>query len=505
MLGRTLTPADDRLGAARVVVLSEGFWRERFGASPDALSSTMTLDGVAHEVVGVMPAGFELPHQAGGRIWTPLSEEEKADERDSQFLQVIGRLADGAGLESATARLLAVQDGLRSLHESQVDVGARTEPLLDSIVGDVRSTLWFLLGAVALVLLIACVNIANVLSVSALRRRQELAVRSALGAPGGRLIRGLMAESLLLAGMGGLLGILLARVLFPLLLWVVPSTVPRVDTVGIDGSVLLFGIAATFVTAVLVGSLPALHAASVHPGEMIRARGRGNAGDRSGSGLRSALVVTEVSLSFALMLGAGLLGQSFYRLWSVERGFEESYLYQLAVDPDPEVWPEQEDRHAFIRLLREELEAIPGATVTAANQVPLTGSMSSTSYHIESPLGKTPKSAWSSARCWKTTSMSWRSPCWRVVDSPEPTAPRRRWWAWSTRPWPRRTGPPVRGRPARAAPARTDHGPRSSAWRGTSCIRDSTCLRSRSSTFRPGRTADTPATGSSGAPETRPP
>lgn len=384
LLGRTLLPEDDRVGAPRIAVLAYSFWRDRFDARNDVLDQTITLDGEAHAIVGVMPPDFRPLTRQGAQLWTPLPEETKLDTRDSQYLQVIGRLAPNVSQEAAAERLASFQARLAEQYpDDQGDVGSRVVGLLDSVVGDLRSTLWFLFGSVALVLLVACANIANILSVLGISRRREMAVKAALGASSGRLIGGLFLEAALLAGVGGLLGLGLAWLSLPALLRFVPPTVPRYSEIGLDPGVLAFGLALTAITAVLVGVLPAAQASRTDPSGMIRRSSRGMAGERSGSRVRSALVSLEVALAFVLLVGAGLLGTSFANLWSVDRGFATESLLVFRTTPDPLVYIEEEDEDQFVRELRRGLEAIPGVEVSAANQVPLSGSMSTTTYRIE--------------------------------------------------------------------------------------------------------------------------
>jgi predicted permease len=211
-LGRALAPEDDPPGAARVGVLSHGLWMERYGGDAGVLGQAINLDGTLHTIVGIMPASF-VPPGGGARLWTPLTEESKAEARDSQFLEVVGRLAPGVTQEAAGERLAAFQKQLAGIYpDAQGDVGSRMIPYLDSVVGDVRSSVWLLLGAVGLVLVIACVNVANLLSVTSLTRRRELAVKAALGAGSRRLARGLLIECATLAALGGLGGVVLSRV-----------------------------------------------------------------------------------------------------------------------------------------------------------------------------------------------------------------------------------------------------------------------------------------------------
>jgi putative ABC transport system permease protein len=265
---------------------------------------------------------------------------------------------------------------------------ANTQGLLDNLVGNVRATLFFLLAAVGLVLTIACVNIANMLSVGGLARRREMAVRAALGASRGRLVRALLTESGVLATLGGLGGIVLASVSLPALARVLPATLPRADAIAIDGAVLGFGLFVTAATAMLVGVLPALQAAGTQPKQMMDANSRGLAGGRAGQRVRSGLVVTEVALAFVLLLGATLLATSYNRLWNVERGFYTEGLVAMYVAPSVVDYPTPDDGARFRSELQERLEAIPGVRVSRTNQIPLTGSTSSTTYYRDTDDGE---------------------------------------------------------------------------------------------------------------------
>jgi putative ABC transport system permease protein len=249
-------------------------------------------------------------------------------------------------------------------------------------VGDVRATLWLLLGAVGLVLVIACVNIANMLAVMGLSRRGELAVKAALGAGSGRLVRGPLVESMLLVSVGGALGVGLAALAVPALASVLPPDLPRRDDVTLNAAVVAFGIGMTVLTSVLVGLIPALQASRLQPAHVMGEAGRSVAGGW-GRALRSGFVAGEVALSFVLMVGAGLLGGSFERLWHVDRGFDTEGLIEAVVLPDHDRYPERADRDRFSAALRERFGAIPGVEVSATSQVPLSGSASSTTYLVD--------------------------------------------------------------------------------------------------------------------------
>jgi len=382
LVGRAVLPPDDEIGAPKVVVLSEGLWEERFGRA-DVLGTTMTLDDVPHVVVGVMPAQFGAldPEVA---FWTQLSDADKRGERGSSYLSVVGRLANGLSRDDAAERLGVVQARLAEMYPDDYrGIGSRVEGLLDSLIGDVRATLWFLLGAVSLVLMVATLNITNILSVLGLSRRGELAVKAALGAGSGRLVRGLFVECAVLASMGGVAGIVLAALSLPLLVGLVPASVPRSEMISLSPEVLAFGVILTGLVTILVGMLPAVTAARTHPQDTMRSAGRGTTTGKAGGRLRSGMVVAEVALASVLLVAAGLLGSSFAKLWSVDRGFTTEGLVVVTVAPDPSEYPEGEGRERFVRELRARFDAIPGVTASAVNQVPLRGSFLTTTYFAE--------------------------------------------------------------------------------------------------------------------------
>lgn len=390
ILGRALLPADDAFRAPRVVVLSEPFWRSRFGGKSQVLGSTLMLDGAPHTVVGVMPDGFQGPSEKKFRpmmpagsplLWTALTEEAR---RGWKNVSVIGRIEPGLSLDTVAERFAAVHATLaKGYPEHERDKGVRVEGLLDSVVGDVRSTLWFLLGSVALVLIVAMVNIANILTALGLNRGRELAVRAALGAGSGRLMRGRFVESAVPATLGGLGGILIAWGGLPVLLRFLPPTVPRHESIGMSTGVLLCGILATGVTALLVGTLPAALASRVRPQEAMRGSGRGLTSGRASGRVRSLLVVAEVSLAFVLLVVAGLLGGSYARLSSVERGFDTEGLAAMWAAPDRTAYPTRDDRRRFAETLRRRLEAIPGVRASVSNNLPLSGISSGTLVRLE--------------------------------------------------------------------------------------------------------------------------
>jgi predicted permease len=391
ILGRSLQPGDDVADAAPVVVLGESFWRDHFGGRA-ALGTDLILQGTPHTVVGVMPAGFAAPMSGRSdsmlpegppQLWTPLSDEAR---RGWKNVSVIGRLRPGMTLETASDRLSGAQDAMTSIYPDYK--GAWAESLLDSVVGDARSTLAFLLAAVGLVLVVATVNIANLLTVSGLSRRRELAVRAALGAGSRRLVQGALVESAVLAAIGGVCGILIAWLSLPVLLSLVPPTLPRHEMIGLSPGVVLFGVAVTGVTALLMGTLPAALAARADPQTALRLSARTLTSGGSAAAVRGGLVVAEVSAAFVLLIGAALLATSFQRLWSVERGFATDGVVGMLVAPDPRAYRTEEERDLFTRTLAVRLEELPGVSASAVNNLPLAGARSGTRIYVERSDGQ---------------------------------------------------------------------------------------------------------------------
>ena len=382
-VGRTLIPAEDEVGSPPATVLSHATWRDRFGSDPEIVGRTLMMNRTAYTVVGVMPPGFMFPG-TGPALWASLPDDRKDEGFDSQFLSVVGRLTPGASVESARLDIGGIQRALEAEIDDQEGRGARLEPLLESVVGRVKASLWFLLGSVGLVLLVACLNIANLLFGLGLRRRKELAVRAALGAGSRGLLRGSIVESALLAAAGGGAGILLAWLTLPALLRIAPPGVPRIQDVSLNAPVLGFGVGITVLTVFLVGVLPALHATRTQPAAVLRSAS-GSVTRRGGTRTRRWLVISEVALAFVLLAGAGLLANSYLRLTNVDRGFTTEGIVIVSVSTDDERYESAEDgTRRLARDLRDRLARVPGVVdVTATNQVPLSGSTSSTSFEVE--------------------------------------------------------------------------------------------------------------------------
>jgi len=321
-LGRSFRQEEDRPGGARVAILSHGLWQRRFGGDPKILGRSLRVDGETLEVVGVMPKGFRFPYQIGNaEIFLPLSlPSDVAVLRGSHFLGGFGRLRPGVSRDQALQGFKAIAARLETLHpENILDYTAKVRPLQEELVADQRQGLLILMGAVALVLLIACANVANLLLAKTQTRERELAIRMALGADRRRLARLLLAESLVLSLMGGALGLVVAQISQKGLEQAFYQ--PFAPPTGMDWRLLLFALLCSVVTAMLFGLLPALQASGMHLGARLRDGAKGSAGPLQRR-LRSALVVGEVALATALLVGAGLLIRSLWNLQRVELGFQ---------------------------------------------------------------------------------------------------------------------------------------------------------------------------------------
>lgn len=371
LLGRVYDDADDTPGADPVAVLSHGLWIGRFGADEGVIGRLIHLEGVAYEVIGVMPPGFEFPSSAI-QVWTPLQISAAATPpRGNHIFGVVAKLADGVSLERANANITAIAAALEEEYANDnLGRGMWAQDLLESSVGNVRPALLMLLGAVGLVLLIACANVANLLFARSTVREREVAVRSALGAGRGRLLRQFLTESLVLSVLGGMAGLALAFAGVKALIALGPAAVPRLSNVGIDGGVLLFALLVSLATGVIFGALPALHAANPDLQGSLKEGGRtGLQGGRQG--IRRFLVVSEVALAAILVTGAGLLIQSFWRLQAVDPGFAAGNVLvaniQLPASRYPQTFGSSDfaEVMAFHREVLEGVGALPGVQSVA--------------------------------------------------------------------------------------------------------------------------------------------
>jgi putative ABC transport system permease protein len=375
-VGRGFTEANETPGANMVVALGDAIWRTRFGADPGIVGRRIRLDGADYEVVGVMPRGFDAP--GGTDLWVPLAftPDDLRTQRGAHYLNVYGRLAPGVTVERADREMREIAARLDLAYPgANPGWSAGVTPLRASIVGDVERPLWALLGAVGVVLLMACVNVASLMLGRAVGRAREDAIRTALGAGRRRLVRGVMVESGVLALAGGALGALLAVWGVAALTRIAPDNLPRLDEVGVDGWVLGFTLVVAVATGLVFGAAPSLHL--LRRREASGALASGERGGTAGGRIqrwRRGLVVVQMALAVTLVAGAGLLAKSFARLVATDPGFtpEGVLTFSLSV---PNTGYEQPERvEAFVAAVEERLAALPGVVrVGAIFGLPLSG------------------------------------------------------------------------------------------------------------------------------------
>jgi predicted permease len=364
-IGREFTIDEERSGSDKSVLVSDAYWRRAFGASPDALGKQITLDGERYAVVGVLPAGLQVPmFSEEPDLWMPLSYGPDDLERGMHYLGVIGRVRTGTDAAVARADAGAVADRLAATYpESNAGTGVDLGSLRDSIVGDVRPVLYVMLGAVALVLLIACANVANLMLAKATARSREVAVRAALGASRARLVRQFLIESVVVAATGGLVGLALAWWGVDALVAMSGDALPRTSPIGIDVRVLGFTAALSVACGVAFGLVPAFQASSVDPQEALVEGGRGSTGGRGRA--RSAFVVAQVALSLVLLVGSGLLLRSLVLLTHVDPGFDPTNVMTMQLTLPDATYDEPEKQAAFVRQLVDRVRSSPGVESAA--------------------------------------------------------------------------------------------------------------------------------------------
>ncbi len=363
LLGRVFGPANEVEGRDGVAVLSRGLWRRRFGEAPDVLGRTITLNGTPREIIGVMPDDLRWPDRA--ELWTPLAPAQNLREaRGAFWLPVIGRLKPGVAVEQAQADLGAVSARLEDQFPSNRGFGANVVPLKRQIVGDIQLALLVLMGAVGFVLLIACANLTNLMLGRTAARRKELAIRSALGAGRGRIVRQIMTEALVLAAIGGTAGVALAYGAVEVFLRVGRASIPRPEAIAIDGRVLTFALALAAVSALLAALVPALHASRAALADHLREGGR-QGGPASSRRTRSLLVGVEVAVAFVLLTGAGLLVRTLWSMQAVERGFSDDRIAIATVSAPRSSYPEASDVQGLYARLLEKIRTAPGVESAA--------------------------------------------------------------------------------------------------------------------------------------------
>ena len=393
VIGRTFTPEEDR-PASRVAVISDRLWKRRFKGDRSVLNTPMIADGNAYTVVGVMPPSF-FHLDKSVDVWMPMGFAAASRTPRGRWITGLGRLKPGVTFEQAQADMKRVHTELTSRFPAfNTGWTANVVPLEEQMTGAVRPALLMLLAAVAFVLLIACANVANLLLARATTRQRELAVRAALGAGRGRLMRQMMAESLLLAVAGAAAGLIIAAWAVRVLRVVAAEQVPvqRLDTVSIDGTVLAFTAAATLISAVFFGLIPALTSAGANLHETLKEGGRTGTASR-GARTRSVFVVVQVAIALMLLVGAGLLVRSFTRLLAVDPGFDASQTVTMRIALPGSRYREPVNRAQFYQRLFERIDALPGLkSAGAISFLPLTGLGAATDFEIvgrpKPPLGE---------------------------------------------------------------------------------------------------------------------
>ncbi|HEX8137724.1 MAG TPA: ABC transporter permease [Pyrinomonadaceae bacterium] len=394
MLGRSFSADDHRPGAQPVVVLSQWLWQTEFGASPEVMGQTLTLNGTPYTVIGVMPATAPSLSSANKTaLWVPLERELPWKDRGAHFLNVFARLKPGVSLERAQAEMNLIAERLEGEYHTGHSV--RLTSFKERLVGDVRPHLLLLLGAVGLVLLIACANVANLLLARATARSKEFAIRAALGASRLRLIRQLLTESVLLALLGGVAGTLLALWATDVLVASWPARLPRPDQIGVDWRVLGFTAAVTLLTGLVFGLAPALFATRTDLNESIRESSSQTTTGARRNRVRHLLVVSELALATMLLLGAGLMLKSFWLLRGVDPGFRPENVLTVQVSLQSKKYLEEWQRASFFREVLERTEGLPGVEAAGAiNNLPLGGGGMNGDFELEGrppfPQGQEP-------------------------------------------------------------------------------------------------------------------
>ena len=392
MLGRVFTEEEAKPGApARVVVLSNAFWRTRFGADPRVVGRSVNLSGTSYEVIGVMPPEFVFP--GNPVLWEPLAPSATISHgetpRGDRRLGVVGRLAPNVTRAQALDEMRAVaRDLARQYPETNREWGANVTSLEDWVIGDeLRTRVQVLLVAVGLLLAMGCVNVANLLLARATARQREMSVRAALGAGRGRIVRQLLTESLVLALIGAALGVVLTAMAVPVLRDVGATAIPRLDELSIDWRVVAFGIIASVVTGMLFGIAPALQASRSDLTDLLRSGGRVVAASR----LRSVLIVTSVAIALVLLVGAGLVGRSFERLMGVDYGFRTDGVFTASLTLSAERYRERAKRAALYAEAARRLAAAPGVrAVGFTNIAPFSGGSTAIKFTV---VGRQPATA----------------------------------------------------------------------------------------------------------------
>jgi predicted permease len=380
VIGRSFLPEEDQVGAAPVVLISGGLWKRKFGSAPDAVGKSLTLNGTVYTVVGVIPADF---HYTGNNferskdVYVPIGQWNDPtfrDRRTGMGMDAVGRLKPGVTFEQAKADMDTLGRHLAEEYpDANKGTGITLIPLKQNIVGDIKPFLVVLLAAVGFVLLIACVNVANLLLARSTARHHEFAIRAALGANRARVIRQLLTESILLALAGGGLGLLLASWGMRTALNILPEALPRPEEIRLDGHVLLFTLVASTLAGILFGLAPALKTSGTGLHETLKEGGRGSSGAHHRA--QGVFVAAEMALALVLLAGAGLMIRSLAKLWSIDPGFNPHQLLTLRVSVPPAASSTPDAARAAWRRVQDQLSALPGiqSTSLTVGAMPMAG------------------------------------------------------------------------------------------------------------------------------------
>jgi len=386
--GRAFLSEEEQPGSNHVVVLSHGLWQRAFGADSNLIGQTLTLNSQSYTLIGIMPAGFEFPQQA--ELWIPLPWDEKEKQtRSIHDYMVIARLNPNVSLAQAQAEMSKISSNLEQQYpEENKGWGAVVIPLQEDLIGDIRPALLVLFSAVGFVLLIACANVANLMLARGANRQKEIAIRMALGAGRARIVRQLLSESVLLAAVGGALGLLLAGWGGKFLVQLSAGTLPNISEIGIDRWAFGFTLLVSFGAGIVAGIAPAFQFSTADTSTTLK-QGTGRTGGSSvKQRTRKALVISEVALSLILLIGAGLMIRSFWKLQQVNPGFNTSNILTMSVGLSPVKYSNAQQRAAFFDRALEQVSAVPGVvSVGVTTTLPLAGSGSTQPFTIEGRPG----------------------------------------------------------------------------------------------------------------------
>jgi putative ABC transport system permease protein len=398
MLGRGFLDSEGIAGQDNVAVISYGLWQRRFGGSPDILEKSIIVDGQSVNVVGVMPADFNFLIKSGiqvgnpADVWTPMVFTDNFRLRRGRFMMSVARIKPGITFEQAQAEMTGIANNLEQQYPNfNTGWGINLVPVAEQLVGDLRRPLIILLSAVGFVLLIACANVANLMLSRAASRQKEIAIRSAMGAGRARIIRQLLTETILLSLVSGSVGLLLALWGVDALMKLAPRQLVPLQQVGLNYGVMLFTFLLSVLTGVIFGLAPALTISRTNLNEALKEGGKGSGSDTSNSRVRNLFVVAEVALALILLIGSGLMLKSFYRLQSVNPGFDATNLLTFKLALPGSKYPDDAKRLAFFKEASERIKSLPSVrSVGAINFMPFTGLGAATGFEIEGRPAPTP-------------------------------------------------------------------------------------------------------------------